>query len=1113
MARRGGPRRRRPPRAQIRRHRHRRQRLGPPAFPPPPAARNGGELYIYRNTFNLVPRSIGGCRGELRALKFFGNDVEVLPPEAGELDELESLQVKVSAPRVSGAPLSRMRALKELELSMVPPRPSACSILAEVAGLKCLTKLTICHFSIRYLPPEIGSLRKLQELDLSFNKLKNLPNCITELGALKFLKVTNNKLVDLPSGISSLRCLESLDVSNNRLTSLRSVKFGSLLTLQYLNLQFNRISHSYVIPSWICCDMRGNGENALKGDKLQYVGIASTNSSAEPKSVSRSCNGVLSCSHPETSPNLKAHSTQKMKKGWKRRDCLQQQARQERLDSSRSKFNEKYIDEMSVNMTEDECPSSLHDMANKPEMKGIDEETSVQDLLKETSPIPEDLSCIVDDDSGGLINDSGMMLQDHYDEEKPGINMRSYHGNRSCVSTDPACLSRSRIRSVENEIEDTASSACNVAEFVEENPSETSKFTSKSKRHPDMDSNPKPSKCPRPIDECSKLSYKYSVESFCSIDDHLPDGFYDAGRDMPFMPLEEYERSLGLYAREVILLDREQDEELDAIASSAQLLLSSLKRPSFSETDEDAGHDLLRASMLALFVSDCFGGCDRSASLRRTRRAIVTLRKEQPFICTCSAGSICDSNEASKQIDTLSGHFDFTRLCDKSIHIIKERRNSGIVPIGALQFGVCRHRAVLMKYLCDRADPPIPCELVRGHLDYTPHAWNVVPVRKGNTWVRMIVDACYPTNIKEETDPEYFCRYVPLSRLQIILDDQGYTPRSPFPSVSLCKEIETTASSSVYYCKIGAVDAAAKVRYLDTRCASSDEVKNFEYKLLAEVRMLGALRKHQSIVEIYGHQLYSKWVQADSDKEYRVLQSIILMEYVKGGSLKGYLTKLLKEGKKHVPIDLAFYIAREVACALLELHKKLVIHRDIKSENVLVDLDSKRSHGTPVVKLSDFDRSIPLHALSHTCCIAHLGTYPPNVCVGTPCWMAPEVFQAMHEKNQYGLEVDIWSFGCFLLEMLTLRIPYQGLPDSEIYDLIKRKKQRPRLTQELEAFWTLDEPITRLKLGITSGAHAEKLRLLIDLFYQCTGGIASKRPKAEQIYNSLCSLPTCYDMR
>ncbi|KAJ1293648.1 hypothetical protein BS78_01G084600 [Paspalum vaginatum] len=1078
---------------------------------PTPPAGGGSEIYIYRNTFNLVPRSVGGGAGGLRSLKFFGNDVEVLPADGGgELDGLESLQVKVSAPRVSAAPLRRMQALKELELSMVPPRPSSCSILAEVAGLMCLTKLTICHFSIRYLPPEIGTLRKLQELDLSFNKLKSLPNCIIELSALKFLKVTNNKLVDVPPGISSLRYLESLDLSNNRLTSLGSVKLISMLTLQYLNLQFNRLSHSYVIPSWICCDMRGNSENTMNGGKLKYSGVASMYNLAESRTLSRACDGALLCLQPEASQNLKHHGPQKVK-GWRRRDCLQQRARQERLESSRSKINEGYIDEMAVNMAEDECPSSLHDMENKLDMKQIDEETSAQDSLKETSSISEDVSSIVDDDLDGLTKDGGMMLQDHIDEDKPGLNMSGYHDDNSCISGEPTCFNRGRICNVENELDDTASSAHDVVEIAQENSSVTSKFASKSKRHPDMDNNPKPSKCPRPIDERSKLSYKYSVESFCSIDDRLPDGFYDAGRDMPFMSLEKYERSLGLHAREVILLDREQDEELDAIASSAQLLLSSLKRPSAFEIDEDAGHDLLRVSVLALFVSDCFGGCDRSASLGRTRRAIVSLRKEQPFVCTCSSGNICDSNEASKQTNILSGHFDFTSLCNSSLHIIKERRNSGIVPIGSLQFGVCRHRAVLMKYLCDRADPPIPCELVRGHLDYTPHAWNVVPVRKGDGWVRMIVDACYPTNIKEETDPEYFCRYVPLSRLHIALDDEGCT-RCSFPSVSSCKQIEVTASSSVYRCKIGATDAAAKIRYLDTRSASNDEVKLFEYKLLGEVRMLGALRKHRSIVDIYGHQLSSKWVQVDGDKEYRILQSIILMEYVNGGSLKGYLTKLLEEGKKCVPIDLAFYIAREVACALLEMHKKLIIHRDIKSENVLIDLDS-RTAGAPVVKLTDFDRSVPLHSLSHTCCISHLGTHPPNVCVGTPCWMAPEVLKAMHEIHHYGLEVDIWSFGCFLLEMLTLRMPYQGLPDSEIYDLIISKKQRPRLTQELEAFWMMDEPATRLKLGITSDARADKLRHLIDLFYQCTRGNASKRPKAEQIYNSLCSLSTSYDMR
>lgn len=297
--------------------------------------------------------------------------------------------------------------------------------------------------------------------------------------------------------------------------------------------------------------MRGNVETAMKGCKLKYTGVVDMNSLAESSTSSRACDNALLCIQPEASQNLKHHAPHKLKKGWRRRDCLQQRARQERLESSRSKLNEKYIDEMA----EDECPSSLHDMENKLGIRTIDEETSVQDSLKEMSSVSEDVSSIVDDDLDGLTKDSGMMVQDHYDEEKPGFNMRGYDDDNSCISGEPA-FSRGRICSVENELDDTASSAHDVGEFARDNPSVTSKFALKSKRHPDMDSNPKPSKCPRPIDERSKLSYKYSVESFCSIDDHLPDGFYDAGRDMPFMSLEEHERSLGLYAREVILLDR-----------------------------------------------------------------------------------------------------------------------------------------------------------------------------------------------------------------------------------------------------------------------------------------------------------------------------------------------------------------------------------------------------------------------------------------------------------------------------------------------------------------------------------------------------------------------------
>lgn len=115
------------------------------------------------------------------------------------------------------------------------------------------------------------------------------------------------------------------------------------------------------------------------------------------------------------------------------------------------------------------------------------------------------------------------------------------------------------------------------------------------------------------------------------------------------------------------------------------------------------------------------------------------------------------------------------------------------------------------------------------------------------------------------------------------------------------------------------------------------------------------------------------------------------------------MEKLSSNGEKHVAMDLAVSIARDVAFALTELHAKHIIHRDIKSENVLIDLDKKRQDGTPVVKICDFDRAIPLHSYSHTCCIAHVGVPPADICVGTPRWMAPEVFRAMHKRNMYGL--------------------------------------------------------------------------------------------------------------
>lgn len=1116
------------------------------------------ELYVYNNVFTLIPVSVNRLK-RLKTLKVFSNEVNLFPSEVGGFEELEHLQVKVCSSELGALPpLEKLEALKVLELFKIPPRPSAFNLSSDISSLRSLTRLSVCHFSISFLPSEIGSLKQLEELDLSFNKLKTLPNNIADLMALKSLKVASNKLAELPLGLSSLSNLQTVDVSNNRLTSLESLKLFSMMTLRELNAQHNKLRGNWRIPVWISCNLEGN--DALEQDVVERESINS--SSEEEVSGSNVCKEkIKNSSEGNSKTSLSSHSSENVstvryslpfrpRKVWKRhrRDNQQQKARQERLNSSRKLRAEGHQERENAGIVMESVPvsnvqlyhgqeSGEAPIKNSCSEKELD--LQVQDVARRGKD-PDDIGCI-----------NAREIDSLPPVQKPTVKGRlpledldskflccadSITSNSSKVITNVRSIMDRNGASVALVKESGQLDGCSEAGngdfpkpgkrqgIIINNSKHSSQldgcseasnddFPKPGKRHGIFIDNSKASKRRRSMEEFSWASQKYSIESFCGVNDHLPDGFYDAGRDRPFKPLINFEKeNLCLDSREVILVDRKRDEELDAIALSAQNLFPGLKNSRQWNEEESSSRidDFHRALLLALFVSDCFGGSDKSLNISTMRRAVVGANVGLPFVCSCSLDSnsnVTVSSEQTFKTITVPG---ISILCEKSVRIIKEQRNSNVVPIGSLHYGVCRHRAILMKYLCDRADPPIRCELVRGYMDYTPHAWNVILVNRDGKWVRMLVDACRPVDIRQEEDPEYFYRYIPLSRFHhtTTFDGNSEAPGNSGVTPCLYEEIGRGASGSVVQrCTLGNLTAAAKVRFLESRGACKEQQKSFELNCLAEVRMLSALRKHPCIVQLYGHQLSSSWVSSsDGTGDSQVLQFIIAMEYVKGGCLEALLEKIAKEGKKCTPGKLAIFIARDVACALVELHSKNIIHRDIKSRNVLIDLEVKRSDESPLVKLCDFDRAVPLDSSGHTCCLAHHGVPPANICVGTPRWMAPEMMRAMHRPHRYGLEVDIWSFGCLILELLTLQVPFMGLSDVEVHNSLQMGL-RPQLIPELDDFLSESkDKVLDGAEGIFPEEDSQILRLLVELFYLCTESNPSRRPTAKQAYEMLSAV-------
>lgn len=135
-----------------------------------------------------------------------------------------------------------------------------------------------------------------------------------------------------------------------------------------------------------------------------------------------------------------------------------------------------------------------------------------------------------------------------------------------------------------------------------------------------------------------------------------------------------------------------------------------------------------------------------------------------------------------------------------------------------------------------------------------------------------------------------------------------------------------------------------------------------------------------------------------------------VMEYLNGGDLMFHIQSSLR-----FDVPRARYYAAEIICGLQFLHKRGIIYRDLKLDNVLLDHEGH-------IKIADFGM----------CKQDIFGDNRATTFCGTPDYIAPEILQG----QKYAASVDWWSFGVLLYEMLIGQSPFHGDDEDALFDSI-----------------------------------------------------------------------------
>jgi serine/threonine protein kinase/Flp pilus assembly protein TadD len=254
------------------------------------------------------------------------------------------------------------------------------------------------------------------------------------------------------------------------------------------------------------------------------------------------------------------------------------------------------------------------------------------------------------------------------------------------------------------------------------------------------------------------------------------------------------------------------------------------------------------------------------------------------------------------------------------------------------------------------------------------------------------------------------------------------------------------------------------IKFLPSHLASSEDNKA---RFMREAKSAAVLN-HPNILSIY-----------EIDEEDSSL--FLVMEFVDGETLKTYIPKVTKG--TGLPVAQAIEWIEQIAIGLKTAHDMNIIHRDIKTENIMITKDGR-------LKIMDFG----LAKLKD-----HTGITKAGTSLGTLSYMAPEQAHGMPADNRS----DIWSLGVVSYEILTGELPFKSEHEAGLFYIIANEapaapnmlnKKVPHqidavvmkmLEKEPEKrFQTVDELIKTLndiKNDIQSAVSSEKEKAIVVL--------------------------------